>query len=226
MVSSFIGKSRTFAAMILEWNEPQPRYRDRLFQRQPGEEYSLHETLRNCFPRRLKMKGERTQAGDRGHQQTTVSQPESLDGKQLASRSAVLGHLRMTRNYSTQRKSPPRDLGRSQTALCNLIRGKSGGKIGGKRPQTVRNRPKWTPCRWLKRQERPFFCSAHNPKVGGSNPSPAIKGRLHKPSFFFWLQAIIKTLQKRFRLLVSRFGHNKTQIPKDFLLNCCCCTSI
>ena len=31
---------------------------------------------------------------------------------------------------------------------------------------------------------------AHNPKVGGSNPSPAIEGRLNKPPFLFGLEAL------------------------------------
>src|SRR5262245_3400601 len=49
-----------------------------------------------------------------------------------------------------------------------------GGKIGGKRGRIGRNRPEWTTVNWLKRQERPIKFLAHNPKVGGSNPSPAI----------------------------------------------------
>jgi hypothetical protein len=30
--------------------------------------------------------------------------------------------------------------------------------------------------------------NSHNPKVGGSNPSPAIEGRLNKPPFLYGLQ--------------------------------------
>src|SRR6266478_2695634 len=39
---------------------------------------------------------------------------------------------------------------------------------------------------------------AHNPKVGGSNPSPAIEGRPNKPPFLFGLQTalFIEVLQK------------------------------
>src|SRR5436309_3976417 len=41
---------------------------------------------------------------------------------------------------------------------------------------------------------------AHNPKVGGSNPSPAIEGRLNKPPFLFELQTLV------FIKIVSKIG--------------------
>jgi len=52
----------------------------------------------------------------------------------------------------------------------------------------------------LKRKDRPSLDCAHNPKVGGSNPSPAIQRRLNKPPFFFGLQtysSIFKSPQRK-----------------------------
>src|SRR6266481_4863496 len=43
----------------------------------------------------------------------------------------------------------------------------------------------------MKRKDRPSLDCAHNPKVGGSNPSPAIEGRLNKPPFLFELQTAL-----------------------------------
>lgn len=54
--------------------------------------------------------------------------------------------------------------------------GKAGGKTGGKMARIERNRQQWTTVKWLNQQERPIQFPAHNPKVGGSNPSPAIRG--------------------------------------------------
>jgi hypothetical protein len=41
--------------------------------------------------------------------------------------------------------------------------------------QIGRNRQQWTTVKWLNQQERPIQCPVHNPKVAGSNPSPAIE---------------------------------------------------
>ena len=75
-----------------------------------------------------------------------------------------------------------------------------GLNIGGKTARIGRNRQQWTTVKWLNRQERPIKVSAHNPKVGGSNPSPAIEGRLNKPPFSSGLEGISRLLKTPQRL--------------------------
>ncbi len=50
----------------------------------------------------------------------------------------------------------------------------------------------------MKKQEAAKLSKAHNPKVGGSNPSPAIERRPNKPPFLFGLQTalFIEVLEK------------------------------
>jgi len=62
------------------------------------------------------------------------------------------------------------------TAAWIHIGGKAGGQNRGKRVLKGQNKPGWTTAIRLKWQERPIKLPAHNPKVGGSNPSPAIRG--------------------------------------------------
>src|SRR5881409_1312524 len=71
----------------------------------------------------------------------------------------------------------------------------------------------------MKQKDRPLLRCAHNPKVGGSNPSPAIERRLNKPPFSLKLPSGSAFYSEANRCSCSRFRNNWEQVSKNRSLN-------